>query len=757
MAKNRFSLKSLLLVEKQIKPKAEKPKKKVKTTKTKDPSVTKLAVKTSQNCLFCVKFNKCNDRKKSHNYICKLYKPYAEKSKSTELDAPIKINIKKDKYTTDQLDFAQMAKDYNEMANLSPLPPDLKIDDRDLPQAKNFLEFTTSPNYLGIKPFAKQLEIGLQTFAEVCPNKSCTNAEYLSDIPKSDTVEDILEQITPFEWGVCPKCGYRKHQLLADGFKVPHTGVVMAGQRSGKSALTAMVHTYLLHGYLKLQNAPKVMGLLDNEILEDTLVALTATKAKSLLYSKVEGYLKQSKWFQDYHSMLDTYGNKYGEELYRVRDTFASYRCRSLIVKTSDPDMRKLRGPTSYAASVDELGWFISGKGNNVKFDAGEILASLDNSFATVRLSYLKLLKQGMDGLLSPMFFNISSPSSKKDLIVKSHDDAKHDKFAISFCYATWEFNPEFNRRYFNNKFRKNPIEAMRDFGAVPPNSSAPFISDIDHIRGIVAKERRNTVNFIPQTIRSVGGKEMGSGKVMFVAPKDQNKRIMAIDAGYNDNSFAIVCGYWDTNLERPVIDTFVEIPASHDLPLNYTDIFIEIVSPMIDQLNVKALVADRFQSIKFLQDMEHEKQILTETHSVKYGAFESFRIDLLNNDLIIPKPEIKRFDDIISIAENDYPHGFRRSPISHFLHQIVTVQDLKKEVIKGEGLTDDLFRASVLLHCYLVDLLYRDYCSGTTNIVIPSKIIAGVYSGRTSGMNTHNSAGTMANAGAGIAISSRG
>ena len=542
------------------------------------------------------------------------------------------------------------------------------------------------------------------------------------------------------------------HRFIANG---------LINHNSGKSAVTVMIASYTLHGFLKLQNAPQAFNLLANETLEGTLVALTATKARDLIYSKLEGYLKDTPWFKQYHGMLDEYGKKYGEELYRVRDMFASYRCRSLIIKAVDPDMRKLRGATRFFGAIDELGWFLSSeKGNAIKFDAKEIVKSMDNQFLTVREGYYDLLKQGMDGIITPMLCYISSPSSKKDLMVKAYLNSLDSETAVGFNYATWEFHPRMskNTKAIAKKFKEDPIEAMRDFGAVPPNSSAPFISDIDHVKRIVEKNRFNTVRCTSKDITAPGGKIMRTGDLRIIAPKDNNKRIIALDSASVNNSFAIVLGYFDDVLHRPIFDTFVEIQNTKESELNYNAVFNDVISPLCEHFNVGIIVADRFQSNKFIHDIQEEYQIPGEIYSVKYKDFTDFKQDILNSNITIPKPEMTP-KEIEETGGDNYPHNFRKAPVAHFLYQLITVQDMKKEVLKGEGLTDDLFRACVLAYSYLVDPQYREHCSGKSQTaIIKPAYISGILTSRGNARGTNASrAGTTSNGEVFVAIASRG
>jgi len=710
-------------------------------------------INSGNNCLSCARFSRCSNPNKQWQFVCEKFRnilaPPAEKSRERQRDKkpliklqPIIIPSKGETDAASTLDFQRMIERTLAQENNSPLPPDLKVDDGDLPLAANFLEFATGKQFLGIRPFAKQIEAAVHLFAEWCPR--CSDKDYAYNIPKRAAVDNydaIRDRITFLEFGRCPKCRVRKSELYRQReLKIPVELAGLAGQRSGKSAGSVMISAYTLHRFLKLPNASQAFGLLDTDELQATFVAQTWQKATEKLYSPLFNYIQEKPWFQQYHAMLDHYSEHYGEQLYRVNNLFASYRVRKLLIRPAGPDKRKLRGDTSFLATIDELGWFDASEGSEkkVKQSASEIYTAIRNSFRTLRSAYYKLLRQGFDNIPPPIFCNISSPSSKRDQMVKTYERSKTSKYIFGFHYASWEFNPTLSKRDFEDDFAVDEARAWRDFGAVPPNSSLPYIADIDDLTGIVDKSLRNTVFLSPRTVIAGNGREMVSGKLRFHTT-DQNKRIMAIDAGYSGNSFAIVAGYMDSEHHRPVFDTMIELQPLPDCPINHNDLYENVLVPLTEKLNVKLLVSDRWQNIKLLHDAEAELGVETEQYSVKYADFEALRQDVYENLITIPKPEMKK-SLIEKAGETDYPYSFARTPIAHLIFQALTVRDLQgKSVEKGDGTTDDILRALVLCYSFVTDSEYEEYCTGKSNAGRGGNPFAGVWASRSGGGSSGN------------------
>lgn len=605
----------------------------------------------------------------------------------------------------------------------APAPRDLKVDDQGLSLAKNFFEFSTSQDYMDQKPFVKQLEIAIKTFGEYNPLK--TNMEWFADVPVDASYDDFLENVQLLEHGKCPKTGITKSELVRRKLLYPYTELAASlGQRSGKSFLAALMAAYITHGLLKLQKPSQAFGLAKGvSTFHGTFVSLTFKQAKENLYDPFHGLIAESKWFQEYHKILDYYGSKYGEELYKFKDTFLEYRPRDLIIYPSGPDKRVLRGRTRFISAIDEIGWIMSGSGidaqsKSVKYNADEIHKALKNSQRTAVSGYLRLLRDDYYTVIPPMMINISSPSSKYDMITRLVERAKQSKTIIGFNKATWEFNPTIKQEDLEDEFREDPERAWRDFGAVPPLSSATFISDVENFVDVIDKTHHNA--FSIDTIE-IKNKKM---KKTFTTGRLKNNwvdvsapKCMCIDAGEVDNSFAVAIGHNVLNDDGefiPVIDGLGEIFPSKERPVNFTYVEKDVLIPLIQQHGVTHVFADRWQSTKLLSDLEDKCGVYVDRYSLKYQDFNSFRDDLYAGGFIMPRPELKP-PQVVKAGDKDYPSGFKDSPISHFIFQCLTVKDMSnKGVIKGDHATDDLFRAAVLLHKFLSDPEFREFFEGS-------------------------------------------
>ena len=312
---------------------------------------------------------------------------------------------------------------------------------------------------------------------------------------------------------------------------------------------------------------------------------------------------------------------------------------------------------------------------------------------------------------------------------------------------STWEMNPHIPRESLEDKFKLNYIKAMRDFGAVPPNSLKPYIESLEVLKSLVSRKRRNAYRVKHNALIMPNGSERTCAKVYFNTPPSNINHALSIDAGYSNNSFAITTGYYDVKNESPVVDGIVEvIPIDSNTPISFNAVYTDVICPIIETMNITLVVTDRWQNLKLLSDLETNYGVTVVTHSPKYKLFDQFRTDIEILENILPNVECK-WNKIETLGQVDYPLGFVNNPVAHLLYQMVTVQDVQKDVTKGDGTTDDIFRSFINLYQFLCDEEYRDLVSGGS-IEEAAKHALGVWGSQGSG---GKGGGSMSYAGIGL------
>lgn len=695
----------------------------------------KKKVREHKNCLTCRYYIRCSEPKKSHKYRCVSWRQFkegddiassakrmAEKEiESYDIDFKFNPETKRDQGRKFEIALEQLLSSEATMAT------DIRVNDSEMPLAANFFEFCTDKRFLGIEPYAKQLEAGIHLFGDACPY--CSDPDWYYDIPYKARAKRIKRKICLMEHGVCPSCKRNRADMIRKGKLKDYFELAgLAGQRSGKSLLVTMLSAYVLHYYLKVQNPALYFDQLPNTVFHGTFVGLTYGGAKELLYDPFYELIANSTWFQEYHELLRHAEGKLGEEVYKFKDTFLHYRHRNLMVYPQGPNKRSLRGRTRFLGGIDEIGWFDSSSKELIKLSAGEIYKSMNNSFETLRIESRALRKKGLVNIPKPMFLNISSPSSQVDMITQLFKRSLNSRRIYGFRAPTWEFNPKIAFDDLQEEFSNDPVGAWRDFGCEPALSKSPFISDISILAPTIKRLVNNSCDIKPEVQKSKNGRKMLTGRLKWNNRDNAIPKLMALDAGQVSNSFALTVAHneiADNGEVTTIFDLMNEIIPSKKTPVSFTWLLNDVILPIARELNVQMVVADRWQSLKLLSDIEEELEIETEQFSVKYDDFVGFKNGINEGFVLFPRPKqrISKFKDF---NLDSYPDCFVGKPIDHFIMQCLSVEDIPgKTVEKGDGMTDDIFRAAVLNHCVITqpDLYYQ--FSGNANIRSRGGIIA--------------------------------
>lgn len=488
---------------------------------------------------------------------------------------------------------------------------------------------------------------------------------------------------------------------------------------SGKTTTTGGIFApYMTHRILKMQKPTEVYGISNSTILHGTFVALTYVQARETLWEYYYATLCESAFFMEYHAMLRHYEEKYGQQLLKFNDTFVVYRPRNFMCYPSGPDQRTLRGKTRIFTAADEIGWMDNdAQKNKIRVSARGLHEALDRSLLTIRGAANNMLMSGYYDTLNGIAMNVSSPSSQRDKICELVREAKSSKVIYGIHRPTWEINPTLprNNPVIVEAYRTDPLKADRDYGANPPISSSPFISSREQVERAL-KGEHNQATIICKTTTSRKTNESFKFAEFVNLEPCSYPSLLALDASYSNNSFGLVCGHRHPERGYLIADVVIEIMPEPGTPLNYTNIFENIITPLIEERNVKVVLADRWNSLKILHDIKADEETIAEQYSLKYRDLGFVKSHLEANTLLLPSVENKMsIAKIFDKSVRDYPKCFETTPIQHLVLQILTVQDIGNGVTKGPELTDDVFRALALFvygfesEKYSNHLIYED------------------------------------------------
>lgn len=586
-----------------------------------------------------------------------------------------------------------------------------KIDDRDIKRAPNFFEFCVGADFLAMNPspFPRQIQMGTLFFGEWCPR--CSKPNYLKTIAVNTPIMEIRENVTFLQFGVCPKCKVTQTELfLKKELQAFEEFVMCAGQRSGKSALTGMFFIYHLHRVLMLPNPSRFYDLMTSSTLHMTLIALTAGQIQDNIWDPfIVGLIDNSPWFRMYHSFLDDVAKRKGmKPLYNLKETFISYDHKGIVLSYSGADFRKLRGKTRIATAIDELGWFDAhAEGAGVKTSGKGQHDALANSLRTVRSAVEILRQQGKNWVPTGIDCNISSPSSASDMIMRLVRSRSPKTCAIHL--PTWEINPKIPYETIRHLELEDKRAFDRDFRAEPPMADSAFMDDEKVVARAPNKELKNLIGW---HLKREQDKNDPLLETMWLEalPRILDRstpRILGIDPGEANNSFALVLASWKHDKQTVSIDGVLECqPEKRDdgsvSRVNFPMMFEKCITPILEKFNVKFVVSDHWQSSDMVQRIRSFKGVKADTYTLTYEDMLNLKTAWYDGRILTPPAE-REIEGLKSATEQpeDYTRGM---PVLKLIHQAMTVREVGRRIAKPLNGTDDIFRAAALCCRFLLD-----------------------------------------------------
>lgn len=358
-------------------------------------------------------------------------------------------------------------------------------------------------------------------------------------------------------------------------------------------------------------------------------------------------------------------------------------------------------------AMIDELGWFPfdlnkdseqmgDEEDERERANADEVHQSLSNSLATIRTEMWNLYSRDINHIPGGIMLNASSPASWKDKICRLLKDAEGSKFMLGLRMPTWEINPIFTRDHpvITEAYRKNPIKADRDFGANPPSLSSSVYSKNAIQRLFTGYQHHALAIEVSDPIIPGEDKKVFGRAVIKQHKNIWPASILALDAGLSNNAFSGVLAFMQDQVM--IVATLFEVVPTGGRKIHFPSMMKFIINPIIEQCNVHYVFADRWNSVLLLQQvpMDYPK-VLAAQYTLKGRDFDTFNSDFIETgNLVLPKLELPT-EQIETVT--NYKQELNGYPASHLYLQFLTVRELQGVITKGDGYTDDIYRALVL------------------------------------------------------------
>jgi len=486
---------------------------------------------------------------------------------------------------------------------------------------KNAVDFVTNPEGLALSTlynFNRQYQYLRDMYSLICPpcNEAGSNPEMPYDTwgkSPQQLQEDILFEKNPAGHYECPKCGILQKDARVPNYKEL---IGIAGMRSSKTILSALILLYELHCDLLLDDPQKDWGLAPGQEVYYTCCTTKGEQAKDTIFAAVDGLLTNSPWFIRYINALKASAKQQAvpvESVYVANLSEFRFLHKQLFIDVTGANSAGIAGKTRKIVVMDEIARFVE----------TDSRMGVDAVYDTLKASLLTLSSHGSKMIC------ISSPMTKIDKIMRLYEDAKkhiaenkkENKLSttIIFKHATWDFNPNitFDDPFIQDEFKKNPVAAKRDFGADPPGALDPWMPEEWRIDDCVDSDIANLV-FARDYVHSL----IVKGKQTTMVAKDIKSMVLDVpttqhisigcDPGHRMDSFGMILAYVKPVRTARGIEEHMFVGAvlpwePKEKPLIEVDFrnVLQCIYKFANHWVLDKVVYDQWQSVLQIQDLQ--------------------------------------------------------------------------------------------------------------------------------------------------------
>jgi hypothetical protein len=529
-------------------------------------------------------------------------------------------------------------------------------------------------------------------------------------------MHEIMEHVIFMRYGRCPICKKTRLDMIKNRlWYFPNRIAMLIGQRAGKTMTLAMTSLYQDHLFLtfELEKNGEMQRVAPYEyygmmptFLRQAFTAVTAAQAFDNIWDNIVSVRRESPWYNTYFEFLRYHGQKTGQELFKVSDTFISYHHKRIGSTIKSPHTGKLRGATRYMSGIDEICLFNSNMSEAQEKkvgDVNEVWTSLNNSLRTIRTEADRLMREGRFDVPNAFSMDLSSPFDVNDILSQHLREARENKRITAAHYATWEFSPKYTQQGLAEEFIKNPENAWRDFGAIPPLANSPWITDK---KAVISCVRSAEPTYVTYRVVSGINEQFGDTTIWLELDKvnmGSNPHIIGLDLGLNNNAFALTIGSMEAG-GKCRIDTAFMLKPNANSKINLDKMFTQFIEPLVKRVNAAVVVYDHWNSIQNVQHLRDQK-IDARQYTLVPGDFSLLRSDLSSGNISLPFTEFPLNVLLERDASIDIIQTAADKPHFSLVLQTLTVREIGNgKVIKPKNGDDDVFRSMALVHRFSKD-----------------------------------------------------
>lgn len=384
----------------------------------------------------------------------------------------------------------------------------------------------------------------------------------------------------------------------------------VSGMRSGKSSLAAVIAVYEFFKLLTTANPAERFGLMRNDPIFISVVAVSEEQAMDTVFAKVRALLEGSDFIQTHFDV-------------KVRESKVICESKNVTIRTISSWSTTAVGRSNKAVIFDELANFeetVSKRG------AWEIWTRLTKSTDTF----------GQEGKV----IAISSPRHPNDIIMTLYRRAQYDpeerKHTLAILTPTWEVNPNISREELLRAHKHDLATFLRDYACQPQATHA-----LQFPEGVELSLPYNVLAD-PQFVDR------------------ERVRVMAIDPAVRQDAFGVAVGWKDID-DTIIVDGAWRFQRTDRAYISPREIR-QWMEDAISRLNVAVLVFDTWMFPELIEWAEQDMGLIIEKHIVTKQDYDRWRELQQSGRLRICKYDVlqREAESLLVVNERrvDHPLG---------------------------------------------------------------------------------------------------
>lgn len=353
-----------------------------------------------------------------------------------------------------------------------------------------------------------------------------------------------------------------QQQILKDFYKTDEKGrrihsdlMMLAGRRSGKTTLSALISGYEVFRLFQFKNPQLHYRLAPNSEIQIINVAPKREQAVETIFARTAELIRNSPWFM---SQRIDYVN-----------TSIRFPEKNIVVQPFGSNSMTGVGRTAKAFLADEVSYFTDTENGRSAKDVYNELSKSTSTFIP--------FNEGVNVAISSVRFDGDFLTSR---YYQSKESPEGWENTLTIWKPTWELNPDLTEEVLAAEKLKDPEEYMRQYGAEPGLAMKTFFEE--NMMAYIIRHNTDNLNLF--------GEEGKFTREITSAP-DAYYYIIATDPSAKNDTFGLSIGY--VTQDRRIVIVGTTSFSAKKGELIDTEKIRKVLRPLLEKLHVKYYIFD--------------------------------------------------------------------------------------------------------------------------------------------------------------------